>query len=135
MKAFSLLMILTLSSCITVTHISSSGKLTGIDFRKYTSEGFLITPEKFSGKYESIGLVCYAIFPESNFDVVSQQWVSKKISLSQGVDSLYYESKAMGANAIMNFVSVQKTQSFPAGMKSVPLVGYEISGFAIKRLE
>lgn len=39
--------------------------LYGIDFTKYSKTGFLITPEKYSGNYESIGLVEFVYMPEA----------------------------------------------------------------------
>ena len=44
-------------SCSTVTYIPAATQFYAIDFSKYTELGFLITPEKFIGEYESIGIV------------------------------------------------------------------------------
>jgi len=103
-----------------------------IDFTKYSKEGFLITPEKYLGEYESIGLVEYVLIPGATKSDYGYQ--VDDIRLSQGIDSLFSLAKDMGADAIMNFNinSTQREHTFFMQGQLV-LEGFELSGFAIKR--
>jgi hypothetical protein len=140
------LLVFILSACTTTLNlIPTETSYFGIDFRKYTSEGFLITPEKYLGEYESIGVVKYVIVPGAEYKVLNkvtysdgttqsiQKWVVNQITLSQGLDSLYHLSKAMGADAIVNFSSNTTQRNYQSIANPVTLEGYELSGFAIKR--
>ena len=141
----SIIAILLLASCIKQLHyIPSESSYFGIDFRKYTNQGFFITPEKYIGDYESVGLVEYVMVPEANYQSVNRirfdgtigkerKWVQAKISLSQGIDSLYALAKRMGADAIMNFSTSTTARTYPAIANPTTLTGYEIKGFAIRR--
>jgi len=116
--------------------------VTGYDFSKYTDQGFLITPEKYSGKYQSIGMISVTQWPavrkqerhiqsssnKRGYRVV-EDYYPEKINVKKTIDKIYKVAKNMGADAITNF------NVTPTSRKNGTLVvqGVEISGFAIKR--
>ena len=123
--------------------------LFGIDFRKYSEEGFLFTPEKYTGEYMSIGLIDYRVLPGADY-VFSQTlsnvskgtpsyanqytWQQETIKISQVMDSIYIITKSMGADALVNF-SLDVESKDHTGIKNPTTIkGYRITGFAIKRL-
>jgi hypothetical protein len=140
------------SSCTTpeLLSVPREEKLFGIDFTKYTAQGFLITPEKFIGSYESIGLITYEYLPagvnkEARFvsntydDVrnhtnIDKVWVFEDVKIEQVMDSVYKISKNMGADALVNFEIRAKSSSVGTNASNMATrYGYTISGFAIKR--
>jgi len=147
--------LLTFSGCLTTLHqIDPVNKFYGIDFTKYSNEGFLITPEKYTGKYESVGMIEYHIMPGAKYikagtrrekidniygdaSVNAYIWVIDKIKFSQAMDSIYIMAKNMGADAITNFDFNMETSEFSSLIYNNPvtIAGYRITGFAIKRLD
>jgi len=135
---------LLLSCVLPPTKIPRVSIFTGIDFRKYTESGFLFTPEKYSGEYESIGIVNYKLMPAAEFvssygdqdptynGPNSKRWVTEEIYLGQVIDSLYVMAKEMGADAIMNFEVIYEEES-RADVYGLKLEGWTARGFAIKR--
>ncbi len=117
--------------------------LYGYDFTKYSKNNFLFTPEKYSGKYESVGLMYVLMWPEvkklekikksdnTSFDRVTDYYSVIKMSPMEGLDSLYDKAIKMGADCIMNLEITSKQGA------NGPVVFdyYELSGFAIKRLD
>lgn len=128
-----------------LTSIPQESHYYGVDFTKYTERGFLITPEKFLDEYESVGTVRYILIPSANYVTINRsvhsdgsvaerkQWVSRRVTLAQGLDSLYTMARSMGANAIINFEAKEATRSYPSLVNPITLSGYELSGFAIRR--
>ena len=112
------------------------------DFTKYTEKGFFITPEKYTGDYESIGIIDISIYPAAakqievvkSHNIVSGEyaqgyWLIRYLKPSDIIDSIYESANKLGANAIMNFKinSIQKQAEFDLNLK-----GVNVSGFAIK---
>ena len=131
-------------SCSTVTYIPAATQFYAIDFSKYTELGFLITPEKFIGEYESIGIVAVDSYPEyknSGLERNNQgaiidvgSWQSAPLPINEVIDKVYDQSKAMGANALMNFKTEAISRSVDIGnSKILTIDGTRVSGFAIKR--
>jgi len=126
-----------------LTNIPRESSFFGIDFSKYTKAGFLITPEKYNGEYESIGIVNYVLVPGAELKTIKMSkegqtypqkiWVKEQTTLGQGLDSLYSIATKMGANGIMNFKVISADRTYGSINGAVNLSGYEISGFAIKR--
>lgn len=131
-----------LLSCAPVTTIQRTSQFTGIDFRKYTDSGFLFTPEKYNGEYESIGIVNYKLLPSAelvspNDDPTyngpyAKRWVQEDVYIGQVIDSLYVRSVEMGADAIMNLEVIYETEE-RATTPPVTLHGWTARGFAIRR--
>ena len=129
--------------------------LSGLDFREYSQKGFLFTPEKYSGDYESIGLISFLIMPEARKERVSQEeddsysfkespivykWNVEEINVQNALDGIYKRSIEMGADALVNFkISnreepiVNKTSKMVVSFDEKKLQGYLVEGFAIKR--
>ncbi len=117
--------------------------LYGYDFTKYSKNNFLFTPEKYSGKYESVGLMYVLMWPEikklekikesenSSFDRIADYYMVIKVSPMEGLDSLYDKATKMGADCVMNL----EINSKQGANGPVIFDYYELSGFAIKRLD
>ena len=114
------------------------------NFTKYTSFGFLITPEKYDGKYESIGMLTYIITPSIRYSSLPHgrlepneiAWgniIYEHINVEDAIDKMYEKALDMGANAIMRF-NIDDSYPFLWEDYKVPL-GVKITGYAIKRIE
>jgi hypothetical protein len=160
-KIINLLIFFTVLSCVTpkefeeLTFIPRKESFFGIDFTKYSEKGFLITPEKYLGDYESIGLITYEYLPAAeyklagiienpNFDrrdnssgpefIHLKKWDYEKVMIEQVMDSVFLISTRLGADALVNFRIEPKAEFHGTGYKNPTTVnGYSISGFAIKR--
>jgi hypothetical protein len=116
--------ILFLSSCSglkELTYIPPSKVLYGIDFTPFTKKGFLITPEKYAGIFESVGLIDYSTKPGANYKLSGREpnpnyekqggdkyfeiykWKVDSIQFSDALNEVYKICTDMGADAIMNF--------------------------------
>lgn len=144
MKKFSALLAVLLFSCSIEypKYIPREEKYYRLDFTKY--KDFLITKDRFSGNYKSIGLYQYELYPEAKriLDSIfsdgsrSYRWIYNQVSLQETLDSMVVISRANGADAIVNFEFKSKDKTIPVSeFKSIDLTGFEVSGFAIKRLE
>lgn len=115
----------------------------GFDFREYTDEGFLITPESYTGEYQSIGMLTARMSPEikkeyemgDNFedynevnDSAGRKWIVEKPDTEQAIRTMYERAQAMGADAIINFNVYAEQMSV-----GVPASAVIVEGFAIKR--
>jgi hypothetical protein len=136
-------------------YVSKNEILVGIDFRKYTDQGFFITPEKYLGEYYSIGLISYDYLPAGEYKSVGikrnpnynkenlntpeyievKEWLFEKVHVEQVMDSVYYYCTKLGADALVNFNIVPKIYTYGFGIYSNPptIQGITISGFAVKR--
>lgn len=146
----SLIIISLFYSCKTldITRIPKKVELTGIDFTKYTKSGFLITPEKYSGTYESIGLIDFIYMPSAEYkcnafiegynwkenpkSATEYSWVIEPIKIQDALDEIYNRCLQMGANALINFKASVEEEQHLMVKNPVVLKGYRITGFAIK---
>jgi hypothetical protein len=108
----------------------------GVDFSAHTREGFLFTPNAYTGPYESLGMVYVTMHAEGNLEEVDRRtgmkaWVFKEISVQDALTETRRRAVAMGANALANF----NVHSSPKLIGSLTIPGIEVSGFAIKRLD
>lgn len=161
MKKFIFLITLLCSlftGCTTVEELSfvpRKESLFGIDFSKYSKQGFLITPEKYAGEYQSIGLITYEYLPSAEYKpgtsrpnpyyvpgnpktsqfIPIKMWITEDVKVEQVMDSVYTRCKILGADALVNFKIEPKTETYSSVVyKNPPIInGYSISGFAIKR--
>lgn len=110
----------------------------GFDFTEYAEEGFLITPETYTGEYESIGIIQVTLWPKMKRSVEGRdeqgnleysEWRSEQLPLEAAVDSLYRRSSGMGADALINFDSERVTREVGRATR----VGVQARGFAINR--
>lgn len=140
-KILILFIILTFISCSSVRQ--STNKIVihyGFDFTKYSTQGFLFTPEQYLGEYESIGIVKTIIFPavknkksqiksQTGEPFLNEEWEIEKLDADEAINEMYKKATEMGANAVVRF-EIHKTQ-YMNGLMEIP--GFEVSGFAIKR--
>ena len=139
-------------SCVTeLKIIEPQSTLNGIDLRKYSDAGFLITPERFIGEYKSINIIDYVKKPGAKYLKVGRKldinnsepenlvytdemkWIIDNISLNDVLDDVYKICIEMGADALVNF-KVELTDDVYSGItNTVIITGYHITGFAIKR--
>jgi uncharacterized protein YbjQ (UPF0145 family) len=108
----------------------------GWDFRKYTAEGFLFTPEKYEGSYESIGVLNITLYSglrkeerEGGYYGTFKETVVDAVSTTEAIDSMYTVARNMGADAVMNFN--QRVEVITTDKTDYPII--YVSGFAIKR--
>ena len=137
---------------IELQSIYGSKDFYSIDFTKYSKLGFLITPEKYIGEYESIGIVRYEVYPGATYQLISNKpnpkygtnanepmmitvraWDIKKISMQEVIDGMYDQCRQMGADALINFDVKYESIPYSGISNPVTINGYTISGFAIKR--
>ncbi len=119
--------------------------ISGFDFTQYADKGFLFTPENYTDKYESMGLITIQMVPavkspEVNMNVPrgyrlytymdTEAWI-QDLDPNELVFELYKKAVAMGGNAVIRLQI--KNVDFPNGRILIP--GYEVSGFVIKRLK
>lgn len=155
-KLYSLLLVtVLLASCVTLEELKviyPIETLYGIDFAPFTKKGFLITPEKYSGPYESIGMINFtakpgAIYqktstkpnpywiPESSQPKVIEvyEWKVDSIAFEQVLNKVYKICVDMGADALVNFQNEITLDPYSGIKNPVTITGYRITGFAIKR--
>lgn len=147
MKRLILLLLLTISlfSC-KVTKVNMIPKreiLTRIDFREYSKKDFLFTPEKYDGKYESVGLISFLIMPEAVKEKIkvnpfvdseeTYKWNINEINIQNAVEGIYKHCIEMGADALVNFKADVEIEDNSIATPPLKLYGYRITGFAIKR--
>lgn len=129
-------------------YISQRVEYYGFDFTKYRSNDFLITPDTYLGKYESVGLVSIVYYPGAEFKKVESdkknpegesynewRWICEEIDPALALDKLYKKAVSLGADAIVNFEYLTDPQTINY-LNSPPLKlkGLILSGFAIKRI-
>jgi len=126
--------------------------LYGIDFAPFTQKGFLITPEKYNGAYESIGMIDFTAYPGAQYIktgvklnpywtqgsnepkvIETYEWKIDSIEFKAVLNKVYNICVEMKADALVNFHN--EISLFPYyGIKNpVDIRGYRITGFAIKR--
>lgn len=114
-----------------------------LDFTKYTSKGFLFTPEQYSGDFESCGIIKLEFWPKvkRDFNNTNLQpgqfysegqgtnWVYTPITSIEILDSLYLKSMRLGADAIVRL----NIEEFEGDYGPVTAPCKRVSGYAIKR--
>ena len=154
-KLILLLLIIILPGCLTELKVIYPVELLfGIDFTPYTQKGFLITPEKYSDPYESIGIIDYTVMPGAVYElsgreinpyykegsqqtqphtVEKYEWIIDTVSFDEVLNQVYTICIDMGADALVNFKN-ERIELPYAGIKNpITITGYRITGYAIKR--
>lgn len=143
-----LMLILLSFSCMSkIDHIPGRTTTSILDFSEFTKRGFLITPYKYEGKYESIGMIYIEIIPgasrhkrkvvRNNVSHGYQfaEWTQEEITTKDALESMYKTAKEMGADAIVDFHINQTEKEYEYSGVRTTLKGLELSGYAIKRIE
>jgi len=113
--------------------------VSGFDFTKYASKGFLITPEQYLGEYQSIGVINVTIWPSVSESPKAsakgvterQRWYIGQLNVNKAIDRIYQQATNMGADGIMRF-DVRSIERINGTLR---IEGAEISGFAIDRTD
>jgi hypothetical protein len=133
-----------LSSCTTTLNlVNSHADVYIIDYRSYSNEGFLFTPEKYLGEYESIGQIDISFFPEAlridpiTYGAIDNEknylqgtWLIQKLLVDSLIHQVYKYAKDMGSDAIINFKVASTSKRMDVDLD---LPGISFTGFAIKR--
>lgn len=137
-------------ACVSTKDMNKQVYIYGLNLTVYTQKGFMFTPEKYTGKYESIGILTVEIYPKikpredysmkdipfgvraDNDDQVPH-WFYEPVTYKEVLDSLYNLSSSLGANAVINLNIYPKFQ-YRQGFQD-EVIGVKVSGFAIKRLD
>ena len=147
MKHTAIILLFLIGSCAPKNLvIVSSANMYLLDFSEFSEKGFLITPETYSGNYESKGLVEYEFMNSATCETLRNEgtgmsyrnWVPGKFYYNNGLQEVYEQVLNLGGDALINFrieyfevtgtsQDCQQNTYFPGG--------YAIRGFAIKRVE
>lgn len=155
MKNISLLLIALISFTSCAVTLKPSARIiefNGIDFRKYSENGFLFTPLTYNeDKYEMKGIVAMNVYPEirvisSNNSQVINAYKKDKwrivrttqgiaaveiVNISELLDLFYEKALEMNADAVIKFDIISK-EDFRLGLNN-PITWYELYGYAIER--
>lgn len=118
------------------------------DYSKYSNEGFLVSPNPYPDKFISVGEIFIIVVPgdkvkqeskyfdsqTNTYNVITKVY-KENISLNELTDLAVQQTKAKGANALVNFkIQIINNQTYSNLYKRyIPVFShYEISGFAIK---
>jgi hypothetical protein len=135
------LLFLLLSCSTKVVVIEKELNTLVFDFTKYSKKGFMFTPEKYDGKYESIGIIDMVIYSKmtqaqkaiDGKPVVPGTWVYEPLNTSEIIELAYQKAVNMGANAVTNFKISESSKYHEKFQIEIP--GIRLTGFAIKILK
>lgn len=121
-------------------------RTSGYDFREYTEQGFLFTPEIYNDQYDAIGLIEITYVPKvlkpsgqgqpPNVpgyriqSVFTNQFYVEIPKTDRLIKEMYDRATDMGADALSNFRITNET-IYNNG--TIPIETIKVSGFAIKR--
>ncbi|KKN85467.1 hypothetical protein LCGC14_0277860 [marine sediment metagenome] len=135
-----------LSSCTVITKIPGYESLTGLDFRPYTEQGFLITPYEYGGEYSTISMINYEVMPSARLPQTtysnapsgivttrSGDWVIDELDVQIALDSIFEICINQGANALVDLEVTGISKGYMNIAKPVTIYGIRITGLAIER--
>lgn len=105
-----------------------------IDFSEYYQNGFLMTPGAYTGRYQPIGLISAAIWPQTEktkeqSSEQAQQGILR-VNLEEALDRVYQEARDQKADGLTHLEIRTITRTLEGGQE---LQGAEIRGFLIDR--
>ena len=143
-----ILTIMVLSGCVNTELIEwqTDVRSSGYDFRQYTEQGFLFTPEIYNEPYDAIGLVEVTYIPQirkavdqvnpayiPNFRIINVSQTYYYLELpdtDQLIAEMYNLANGLGADALSNFrITTDTVVNNGYNIETV-----KVTGFAIKRL-
>lgn len=129
--------LLMLCGCSTFKPIQESSYASFLDFRPYTSEGFFLSPNPYTGEHETLGELYLEIQPAqveitehemSSHDLPmwygTQAYGFKRINHAVLLQQAVEHAKAKNANALVNLKITKHTQA--------NRVYYSVSGLCIR---
>lgn len=121
------------------------------DYRPFAKQGFLITPNPYTQSFTPIGEIFIKIIPadipvkgEVKYDIVTNGYVTnitttkEEIYAEDLLNIIVEEAKKQGADALANFTVNKVSESYynPTYKRVITYFAYyQLSGFAIKRLQ
>lgn len=121
----------------------------GLDFRKYSAEGFFISSfASYTEEFVPMGELFIEVYPAQKVVKTTfaankhdpmdkgssfQELVDEEIPPQELLDILVKEAKKLDANAIINMKIYKKTEIINLGKTQKREQHFELSGFAIKR--
>lgn len=130
------------------TRIERIESLNVLDFREYTKKGFLFTPEGYTGKYESIGMIDFWVeegaiwkikekkigrYAGSDLVERSGSWEYEGTDLQSVLDVIFNQCNDMGANALINFKITRSIEEKGRPERRAFITIYRVQGLAIIR--
>lgn len=125
-------------------------KVYSVNLSGYADSGFYMDEGDYKKTYKPIGIVAASVFPsakiknhaegrhgENESSVTDYRWWVDGIKIQAAFDSLRNKAVKLGADAIVNIRIATEVRSYNQmyGAYMLPLRGYIITGYAIKRLE
>lgn len=135
-KVFILLItVLSIASCYTLQPRERAEYVSYIDYQKYTSSGFFLSPTDYPGKYESLGFMQIDIYPEiieTSNDYIYTEYAKREIPSDELLESIVAKAIAKGASGISN-LSIKRitTTTYTKYATTTSLSHYEVSGLLI----
>ncbi len=142
-KYLSLILLITFG-CAPPKYIPESLSVSGINFAPFSEEGFLFTPNKYLGDYESIGIINLSFAPEANLikstkktsggDRTTSSWVVNDMNPDTLLKKVHELCVDMGADALTEFEVSNFYNNHAVGTTHpITIMGLKFSGFAIRR--
>ena len=147
LRAMKRIMILTaaamvLASCGTFVPQQRSVITAFLDYRPYTSQGFFLSPDPYTGEHDALGELFIEVLPEKKEARIDSEgnpkgdldMVTYTFEGAYGFERIYFDellalgvekAKEMGADGICN-LKIRKTSA-------TGFVCYEVTGLCIKR--
>lgn len=132
-----IVLLLALAGCAKgPTHLAPETYFRGLDFREYTSQGFLFTPYRYDGAFESIGLVTVTLWAEGELVPVGREkfkeWRFKPLDVQDVLRAAHRHAVERGADALVDLKLTATDRPIEKSSQRQP--GIELSGYAIRRL-
>jgi hypothetical protein len=126
---------LCISSCFTLNPRDRREYVNYLDYQKYTSAGFFLSPTDYPGKYEPLGYMQIDIHPEiveTNEDYIYSEYAMREIPADELLESIVAKAIAKGANGISN-LSIKRitVTTYNKYATTTSLSHYEVSGLLI----
>lgn len=126
---------LCISSCYTLQPRGRSECVSYIDYHKYTSAGFFLSPTDYPGQYESLGYMQIDIEPEivaTNDNYICTEYAIAEIPGDELLKSIVTKAIAKGANGISNLSIKRITKTTYTKYSAITsLSHYEVEGLLI----
>lgn len=140
-----LISLVLMSSCATVRTAQRIVADTFIDYRTFSDNGFLLSPDPYPSEYEAVGELLIVVVPAMTEQYTSSLYGTEAETTSRHVvsmEKISYQELAgiavaratrLGADALVNF-NIQKVDRYPTRrMKNWATYEYIITGFCITR--
>lgn len=110
-----------------------------LDFRELTRDGFLLSPDAYTGPHDALGLVSITLQSGANLRPGKNgylEWSAIEVSVDLALAQAKERAKALGADGISNLeiqTAPRVISTGRAGYLQAEVSGWQISGLAIRR--